>query len=224
MNPHWKQYQEHCATFFRDIGLKAEVEKTVGGVRGSHTIDVFVTGALSGIQLTWIVECKAWKTNIPKEKVLTLIAIVQDMGADKGILLSEVGFQSGAIRSVKGTNVLLTSLQDLKEQVRETLVESAVARLNLRLTLVIHDLRILNNVGPPASSPEEGKLILLERAFREALQGNFPVFYAVKKDKVVYAHSFEELVAVSDKLLRGAEAYISKEEKSGRGSFLGFEK
>ena len=60
-------------------------------------IHVFVTFARFGIPHLRILECKHWKTCIPKEKVMVLQAIVQDIGADKGFLLSEIGFQSGAI-------------------------------------------------------------------------------------------------------------------------------
>ena len=63
---------------------------------------------------------------------MALLAIVQDIGADKGILLSEVGFQSGAIMCIKGTNVILTSLGDLKEQVRDSIDEATIAGLHWR--------------------------------------------------------------------------------------------
>ena len=89
----WREYQESAAAFFRTLGFHAEVEAKVDGVRGAHEIDVFVTGVVHGIPFRWVVECKHWKTNIPKEKVLALIAIVQDVGADRGFLLSETGFE-----------------------------------------------------------------------------------------------------------------------------------
>lgn len=65
----WKEYQNKAALFFSGIGMKASVEKQVEGVRGKHRIDVLVEGEMYGIPFIWIVECKAWKNNIPKEKV-----------------------------------------------------------------------------------------------------------------------------------------------------------
>ena len=64
----WKEYQKDAASFFLSLGFDAEIEKTIAGVRGNHNIDVWVTGEVYGISLKWAVECKLWKTNIPKEK------------------------------------------------------------------------------------------------------------------------------------------------------------
>ena len=40
--------------------------------------------------------------------------IVTSVGADRGILLSEAGFQSGAIEAATLTNVRVTSLADIQ--------------------------------------------------------------------------------------------------------------
>ncbi|NOX42365.1 MAG: restriction endonuclease [Gammaproteobacteria bacterium] len=109
----WREYQIKTAEFFSGIGLHTKIEYEVVGVRGKHEIDVYAVGEFSGIEFKWVIECKAWKTNIPKEKVLALSAIVQDVGADRGFLMSEVGFQSGAIRSSQTSNITLTSIEDL---------------------------------------------------------------------------------------------------------------
>jgi hypothetical protein len=60
------------------------------------------------------VECKHWKEPVSKLHVLALRAIVTDVGADKGILLSEAGFQSGAIEASNLTNVQVATLADLR--------------------------------------------------------------------------------------------------------------
>ena len=49
-----------------------------------------------GFEVTWIVECKYWQTPVNKLHVLALREIVTDTGADRGILLSESGFQVDA--------------------------------------------------------------------------------------------------------------------------------
>lgn len=76
MTPAWREYQESAADFFRRLGFDAETDAKIEGARGKHNIDVIVTGSLHGIPFRWVVECKRWKTNIPKEKVLALISIV----------------------------------------------------------------------------------------------------------------------------------------------------
>ena len=57
--------------------------------------------------MTWVVEAKSWRSNVPKEKILALRSIVDDTGADRGFLISEKGFQSGAWEAAKKSNVEL---------------------------------------------------------------------------------------------------------------------
>lgn len=109
----WKAYQEEAASFFRSIGLNAETDVAVQGVRTSHDVDVLVKSVHAGFHVTWIVECKHWKTRVSKLHVLALREIVAEVGADRGILLSEEGFQSGAVEAATLTNVQVTSLAHL---------------------------------------------------------------------------------------------------------------
>jgi restriction system protein len=128
--PGWSDYQEEVAEFFRSLGLAAETNVTVRGVRTSHDVDVVVRSKHVGFEILWLIECKAWKAAIPKEKVLTLRSIVDDTGADRGFLMSESGYQSGALEAARLANVVLTSLADLKETVA---YEVGMAKLNTLL-------------------------------------------------------------------------------------------
>jgi len=110
----WQQYQEQAASYFRSLGLAASVNATVHGVRTSHDIDVLVKSNHVGFEVTWIVECKNWKTAVTKLHVLALREIVADLGADRGILLSEEGFQSGAREAANLTNVQVTSIAEMR--------------------------------------------------------------------------------------------------------------
>ncbi len=61
--------------------------------------------------------------------MLALREIVHDLGADRGILLSESGFQAGATEAAKLTNVQLTSLAELRESTKHEI--SAMRLLEL---------------------------------------------------------------------------------------------
>lgn len=106
----WKDYQDQAADFFRSLGLDPETNVTIQGARTKHDVDVLVKSHHVGFDVTWIVECKHWKSKVSKLHVLALREIVNDTGADRGILLSESGFQSGAIEASSLTNVQVTSL------------------------------------------------------------------------------------------------------------------
>lgn len=114
MTDAWQEYQEEVATFFRSLGLEAQTNFTVQGVRTTHAIDVLVKSHHVGFDIVWLVECKLWTTKITKLHVLALREIVSDVGADRGILLAEAGFQSGAVEAANLTNVHVTSLVNLR--------------------------------------------------------------------------------------------------------------
>ena len=125
----WNDYQEEVADFFRTLGLAATTNATVEGVRGCHKVDVWVVSNRYGFEVNWLVECKFWQLAIPKEKVLALYQIAQDVGADRAFLLSESGFQSGAIKAAQNANVTLTSLLDLQSAAQEELFNVALSEL-----------------------------------------------------------------------------------------------
>jgi restriction system protein len=110
----WQEYQEEAAEFFRSIGLEATTNHTVQGVRTKHDIDVYVKSHHVGFDVVWIVECKHWNTPVSKLHVLALREIVTGLGVDRGILLCEMRFQSGALEAAALTNVHLTSLATLR--------------------------------------------------------------------------------------------------------------
>jgi hypothetical protein len=136
----WKEYQEKTAEVFRAAGCNAEVEAIVKGVRGEHEIDVYVTFEQYGIRCVWAVECKCWNKNVPKEKVLALQSIVNDIGADRGILISKTGFQSGAIKVSSNSNITLTSLEDLIEDLKENSIKRAIESLEINLIKTLSQL------------------------------------------------------------------------------------
>jgi restriction system protein len=109
----WQEYQEEVAEFFRSLGLEVTTNHVVQGVRTSHAIDVYVKSHHVGFDVVWVVECKHWSTPVNKLHVLALREIVADLGADRGILLCEVGFQSGALEAATLTNVHPTVLANL---------------------------------------------------------------------------------------------------------------
>jgi hypothetical protein len=58
----WRICQEDTDSYFRSLGLDASTDITVNGVRTSHDIDVLVKSHHAGFDITWVEECKHWKT------------------------------------------------------------------------------------------------------------------------------------------------------------------
>lgn len=113
MTKEWFNFQEKIAEHFRGLGVKAETNKTIKGVRTEHDLDVLVTSQYLCTNIKWVIEAKFWKTKVPKEKVFALRTIVDDIGADKGFIISESGFQAGALEAAQNTNIVLYTYDEL---------------------------------------------------------------------------------------------------------------
>lgn len=123
----WKAYEREVARVFHALDRDARVDVEVVGVRARHRIDVVVDFTRDGIPQRWIVECKHRQRRVEKLHVLALQMIVQDVGANAGLLLSEIGFQPRACAAATGSNVLLTSVAELKSRNKVVLPEPGQA-------------------------------------------------------------------------------------------------
>jgi restriction system protein len=114
MTTDWSDYQEEAAALFRSMGLDASTNVTIQGIRMKHEVDVVVKSHHAEFDVTWLVECKHWKSPVSKLHVLALREIIADTGSDRGILLCESGFQSGALEAANLTNVHVTSFENVR--------------------------------------------------------------------------------------------------------------
>jgi restriction system protein len=116
-------YGNRVRDFFEELGLPSIRGKTVQGVRTRHRVDVLVEFERFGVPQKWVVECKHWKRRVEKSHVLTLQGVVVDVGADRGFLLSESDFQSGAVAAARYSNITLSNLSDLRDNAAADLNE-----------------------------------------------------------------------------------------------------
>lgn len=114
MENDWYLFQEEIKEYFQELGCEAETNVTVKGARTNHDIDILVKSKYLGHNITWIIEAKKWKSKVSKLHVLALRQIVDDLGFDKGFIISENGFQSGAFESANNSNIKLLTFQELK--------------------------------------------------------------------------------------------------------------
>lgn len=113
----WKKFQNDVAQIFRLSGCIVYEDARVKGARSEYNVDVLVIFYHHGFKIMWILECKFWRRNIPRERILMMKSIVDDVGADKGVVVcwDENGFQSGAIEFAKNINIELVSFRDLEK-------------------------------------------------------------------------------------------------------------
>lgn len=229
MSIEWKEYQEEAASFFRSLGLDASTDVTIEGVRTTHDIDVLVKAHHVGFEITWLVECKHWKTRVSKLHVLALREIVSDVGADRGILLSEVGFQSGAFEAARLTNVQVTSLAEISSTAKNDIYSMRLRELydriescNERYWDIPKDHRIEHGLRPDVGAiGYTGTHIielckdLLSRAFRGIYPIRTEVLAALCTPGLLdHFNSPEEVVAVLEPMIEELEIKLDDYEAS----------
>jgi|UPI000782A845 hypothetical protein len=112
--------------------------------------------------------------------------MVSDVGADRGIIIAESGFQSGAIEAAHLTNIQVTSLKDLQSQVSQDVFELRLRILNERiskLNCLYYDMPkakrievgLRQDTGAPSYS---GGVIILfcQDLFSAAFLNKFPIY------------------------------------------------
>ncbi|MDT3718264.1 restriction endonuclease [Pseudomonas oryzihabitans] len=132
----WYKFQEEIKEHFISIGADAKTNITIQGIRTSHDIDVYVKNKFLGENMIWLVEAKYWKSKVSKSHVLAFRSIIEDIGADRGFLVSSSGFQRGAIEAAKNTNVKLKSLSEMKAETREFVEIEVIKTYKKRLRLI----------------------------------------------------------------------------------------
>jgi hypothetical protein len=232
----WRNYQDGVADFFRQLGCQADVDFVVEGVRASHRIDVWVRFQRYGLNHHWAVECKKWTTPVPKEKVLALKALVDDVGADLGLLVSDSGFQPGAVAAARASNIVLTSLADLQENAEHELLLATLDALDRQATSLEIRLRRLfvwTHRGPGGAwgtwktgvDPDEHRKLLLQAsmagdAIRHARVGQFPVMAGFDEatDRPIAARDLRQLVELAGRGLTQVDVRLKLQEQAAEAA------
>ncbi len=73
-------------------------------------VDVSFNYDVAGADLLFLVECKCYTRSVPVDDVEEFHSKIDDIGAHKGIMVSTVGFQDGAVRTARGRGIALALL------------------------------------------------------------------------------------------------------------------
>jgi hypothetical protein len=116
----WREYERDVAATFAEAGLHAEVDAALAGARATHRIDVVVAPApreaASG--RVWLAECKRQQRRVTKAAVLAFLSVLQDVGGERGFLVSETPFQPAAVMAARKTAITLCTLASLRDELQ----------------------------------------------------------------------------------------------------------
>lgn len=164
---------------------------------------------------------------------MALREIVSDLGADRGIILCEVGFQSGALEAARLTNIQPTSLADLSISARDSIFFAMLSELHVRAEncrvrywRLSKDVRIAHGLRtgfspPPVVAGDHLASLALELVAK-AYSGQYPVYQETMTDISYLASSTmqlpqryenaEEIVNVVDTMLSDLERRLASAE------------
>lgn len=228
----WHRYQREAARLFEQLGFATTLDAHLEGARAEHDVDVLVEFRRAGVDHSWVVECKLWKRRIPKSAVLTLQRIVGDVGADRGILLSESGPQPGAVTATRYSNITLTNLEDLRRNAEVDLFDFRLGQLFRRYAEAEEKLRRLGltTVGrPPLGSGLrvkpgmdwdgvlacQARLSAVQFGVTRARTGHFPAPYDLdlKTEQYLDAEDLESFLNGAEQTLSDLEPWLKEEDE-----------
>jgi len=122
----WQDLQIKVAQLLNDIGYECEIEKDIDTVRGKVNVDVYGENLIESPKSIIIAECKNWTNNVPKSVVHSFRTIIADYGANFGIIISRIGFQSGAYIAAEKSNIQLFSWIEFLEYFKIKWLENTI--------------------------------------------------------------------------------------------------
>ena len=124
-NPNsWKDLQNKVAKILTEVGYDCEIEKDIQTARETINIDVYAVSKKKSPQTIMLCECKYWNNAVPKTIVHAFRTAVTDFGANYGIIISKVGFQSGSYLATKNTNILLLNWSEFQNYFKSEWLKS----------------------------------------------------------------------------------------------------
>jgi len=120
----WLELEKLVAKIFSVKGYFVKHNVKLTGRSGvKHQIDIYAEYRAPLHTSRIIIECKAYDEPVSKDTVMKLIQEVEDLGADKGILITTSYFTPDAVSTAKGHNIDLWNGVKLRELLSEIKIE-----------------------------------------------------------------------------------------------------
>lgn len=112
-----KAYEEAVAAIATSMDLelldwRVTHLDTLKGLDGTYIVDVTARFQLDGMDFLILFECKRHKDPVKRSDVQVLLAKLQSIGAQKGVVVAATGFQRGALELAKAHGIACVRLVD----------------------------------------------------------------------------------------------------------------
>lgn len=127
----WKEYENEVFNSLSAYYINDEIRLDVS-IRGrysgrSRQIDIYIRQELNNSDFITIIDCKNYKKKINIKTVESFISMIEDVNADYGVIVSELGYTKGALKRAlnnpKGVDLDIYDFKSLTDQFQ---AESAI--------------------------------------------------------------------------------------------------
>jgi len=98
----WSNYENQvfkvCKLYFPDANICRDIKLDGKYSKRKRQIDILIEENVGGNIITILVDCKLYNKKIDVKSVESLIGMVEDVGADKGLMITEKGYTLGALK------------------------------------------------------------------------------------------------------------------------------
>lgn len=129
MNPTWKKFERLVAAIHQAETQGAQI--TWNDKINGRQFDVTIRFKLGIHEYLTVIECKEYSGKVPVEKVEALVTKSQGVNANKTIMVSSNGYQSGCFEVAARYGISLLTLNEKIDVNLDDLIESMVPALNI---------------------------------------------------------------------------------------------
>lgn len=126
----WQELEKWVAQVFQEMGCRVGLRQVIPIPRGSVEVDVAVRDETVVPHSLYICECKHWTKRVSQSEIHAFRTVVQEVGANRGFLISKIGFQRGAVEAAAFTNLDLLTWPQFESMMFERWVTGAMNRLH----------------------------------------------------------------------------------------------
>lgn len=117
--PKWQKFEKFVASIQKCLTPHAKVTHNdfISGKSGvKRQVDVAVRYNLGQFNLLVVIDCKDWKNRVDINDVGSFSDLVEDIGANKGAIVCNAGFTSGALKRAKEKGIDLLRAADAESK------------------------------------------------------------------------------------------------------------
>ncbi len=116
-----RKFEEEVEKLYRIISSQqgdsiVERDVMLESPEGERQIDVLITSNIAGHEIKNIIECKDYLRKVDLPKVDAFHSIIQDVRANKGIIVSRIGFSKNAVQKAHRLGISLCKADHLSKQ------------------------------------------------------------------------------------------------------------